>query len=166
VNTDNTNPTTETREIDMLKNIVLLSTMFIAAVSLNAASADEWIDQPLADGTYSESKLSYQTSTLELVIAASSDEEFNIHVQQGDTIVYAWTSNIAEPSLLLTEFHGHIKPSNGQPGKVMFYKVHKQGKGSGRMTAAFTGTHGWHLKNDSEKDIVIKLNLAGFYKEE
>jgi len=154
------------REIQMLKNIVLVTTMLIAAMTLNTVSAEEWIDLPLTDGTYSVGKLSYHSNTFEIPIAANSDDEFNIHVEQGDTIVYAWTSNITEASLLSTEFHGHIEPGIGQPGKVMFYKVHTDGKGSGRMTAAFTGTHGWYLKNDSENDIVITLNLAGFYRED
>ena len=34
---------------------------------------------------------------------------------------------------------------------------------SGVFTAPWTGIHGWYLKNDSAKDVVARLELAGFY---
>jgi len=34
---------------------------------------------------------------------------------------------------------------------------------SGVFTAPWDGIHGWYLKNDSPKDVVVKLELAGFY---
>ena len=34
---------------------------------------------------------------------------------------------------------------------------------SGAFTAPWDGIHGWYLKNDGPKDVVVKVELAGFY---
>jgi len=33
------------------------------------------------------------------------------------------------------------------------------------LTAPFSGIHGWYLNNQSTEDIVVVLNVAGFYSE-
>jgi hypothetical protein len=40
----------------------------------------------------------------------------------------------------------------------------KGGTESGTMTAAFDGNHGWYLKNDTDRAVVVRLTVAGFYQ--
>ena len=62
--------------------------------------------------------------------------------------------------MMLTEFHGHTKQVDGV-GDLMFYSKTGGSPQSGVFTAPWDGIHGWYLKNDSPKDVVVKL--AGFY---
>jgi len=48
-------------------------------------------------------------------------------------------------------------------GDLMFYSKTGGSPGSGVFTAPWDGIHGWYLKNDSPKDVVAILELAGFY---
>ena len=34
----------------------------------------------------------------------------------------------------------------------------------GALTAPFDGIHGWQFSNSSEKPVVVKLRIAGFYE--
>ncbi len=45
----------------------------------------------------------------------------------------------------------------------MFYSKTGGSPEAGVFTAPWDGIHGWYLKNDSGKDVVVKLELAGFY---
>jgi len=46
---------------------------------------------------------------------------------------------------------------------LMFYSKTGGSPESGVFTAPWDGIHGWYLKNDSPKDVVAILELAGFY---
>lgn len=67
--------------------------------------------------------------------------------------------------LLDVDFHGHTNRIGDEPNLLMYYKVHNDGQESGPLNAPFSGIHGWHLNNRSEEDIVLILNLSGFYSE-
>ena len=69
---------------------------------------------------------------------------------------------LSDPKLMLTEFHGHTEQVNGI-GDLMFYSKTGGTPESGVFTAPWDGIHGWYLKNDSPKDVVVTLELAGFY---
>lgn len=64
---------------------------------------------------------------------------------------------------MIVEFHGHTPQVDGV-GDLMFYSKTGGSPESGVFTAPWTGIHGWYLKNDSGKDIVATLELAGFYQ--
>ena len=63
---------------------------------------------------------------------------------------------------MVVEFHGHTKQVDGV-GDLMFYSKTGGSPQSGVFTAPWDGIHGWYLKNDSPKDVVVILELAGFY---
>ena len=64
--------------------------------------------------------------------------------------------------MMEVEFHGHTEQVDGA-GDLMFYAKTGGSPQSGTFTAPWDGIHGWYLKNDSTKDVVVKLELAGFY---
>lgn len=53
-----------------------------------------------------------------------------------------------------------------EPGTVMFCTKHKNGRESGSLRAPFEGVHGWYLNNESGQDIVVHLEVAGYFIEE
>lgn len=123
----------------------------------------DWVDIPLSENTYSDNSLPYNEGSYSIPVAAYSALEFKLGLTEGNSIVYHWEVDMAEPNLLSVEFHGHTEREEGQPGTVMFYKIHSNDEGSGTLIAPFTGIHGWYLNNQSDEDIVITLGVAGFY---
>ena len=127
----------------------------------------EWVDVPLSDNTWWEQGSgTWQEGDYEIPLAAGEALEYKVGMNEGAMIVYSWTVEMEDPSLLGVEFHGHTEPVAGAPGTVMFYKVHSEGRESGTLRAPFTGIHGWYLNNQSEQDIVVRLQVAGFYTEQ
>lgn len=128
-----------------------------------ATPAPEWIDVPLSAGTWWEQSSAYSTQVFEIPLAAGMALEHMLKMNAGDMIVYSWTVAMEDPALLSSEFHGHTERTGAAPGSVMFYKVHKDGKESGSLRAPFTGVHGWYLNNESAEDIVVRLQVAGYF---
>jgi hypothetical protein len=47
---------------------------------------------------------------------------------------------------------------------VATYKQSFGLKGQGALTAPFDGIQGWQFSNSSEKPVVVRLKIAGFYE--
>ena len=85
-------------------------------------------------------------------------------MQKGQGVVYNVTyEGLEHPGMMEVEFHGHTEKDASGAGDLMFYSKTGGSPESGVFTAPWDGIHGWYLKNDSPKDVVVKLELAGFY---
>lgn len=146
----------------MIKSFIAVLVLTLSSLSLVAQV--EWNDIPLTDGTFHDGAVPFKQADYEILVPAGAGPEFKLAMNAGDSIVYSWTSDIADPSLMDVEFHGHTDPVDGK-GDLMFYKVHNDGKESGKLTAPFTGIHGWWLNNRSDKDVMVKLTVAGFFED-
>lgn len=144
---------------------VLCLGLTVPAYAADAPPAPEWIDAPLSDNTWWEQKAEWKTETYEIPLAAGMQLEHMLRMNEGDMIVYHWTVAMDEPSKLTAEFHGHTERTGTAPGTVMFYSKHTNGKESGSLRAPFTGVHGWYLNNESAQDIVVRLEVAGYFSE-
>jgi len=71
---------------------------------------------------------------------------------------------IAAPDRLTSEFHGHTDRAPGTTGTLVFYRKATGGTENGSLVAPFDGTHGWYLKNDTDRPVVVRLTLSGFYE--
>lgn len=148
----------------MFRCIAAVLSFAVATISF---AQQEWVDVPLSEHTWWEQDSgSWLQGGYDIPLAAGEALEFKVGMTEGAMIVYNWTVEMADPSLLGVEFHGHTEPVDGQPGTVMYYKVHSDGRESGTLRAPFTGIHGWYLNNESEQDIVVKLQVAGYYTEQ
>ncbi|HWK53726.1 MAG TPA: hypothetical protein VNR18_05105 [Hyphomicrobiales bacterium] len=126
----------------------------------------EWVDVPLSAETWWEQgNAEFRQGEYAIDVPAGSALEYKLGLQEGAMITYSWTVAMDDPSLLGVEFHGHTEPVPDEPGTVMFYKVHQEGRESGALRAPFSGIHGWYLDNQSEQDVVVRLKVAGFYQE-
>ena len=131
-----------------------------ACVSLPVA----WIDVPLADHVYYETRPTYRTDQIEIPVPANSDLEYMLEMKQGYSVSYEWRStDISNPELLLAEFHGHTVRDSEAPGNVMFFKQGRGETSNGYLVAPFDGVHGWYFSNETDTAINITLSLSGFY---
>jgi hypothetical protein len=129
-----------------------------------ASSQVQWNEMPLADGVFREYSADYRTDEIEIPLEPLEELEYKLGLNEGDSIVYQWdASGLEKPELLYAEFHGHTPPVNNA-GDLMFYRKATGDTERGVLTAPFTGIHGWYLRNDTEKAIVVRLKVAGFYE--
>lgn len=124
----------------------------------------DWVTVPLTKNTYYESAREYSVEDFNILVLNQSALEFKLDINAGDVITYAWSVEMENPELLTIEFHGHTEREGDEQGTVMFYKTHKGNQEQGALVAPFSGIHGWYLKNDSDEDIRIQLQVSGFFE--
>ena len=138
----------------------------IAGLALGgiASSQVQWNEMPLADGVFREHSADYRSDVIEIPLEPLEELEYKLGLNEGDSIVYQWdAAGLEQPELLYAEFHGHTPPVDNA-GDLMFYRKATGDTERGVLTAPFTGIHGWYLRNDAEKAIVVRLKVAGFYE--
>ncbi len=122
-----------------------------------------WREHPLRDGVVSLQPAKWRTDVIDVSVPAGKGLEYKLTMKKGEGLVYHVSyGTLADPATMLTEFHGHTNQVDGV-GDLMFYSKTGGTPESGVFTAPWDGIHGWYLKNDSPKDVVVKLELAGFY---
>ena len=125
---------------------------------------DGWREYPLRDGVISIRPAKWRTDVVDVAVPAGKGLEYKLTMKKGETLVYNISyGTLADPKQMLSEFHGHTPQVNGV-GDLMFYSKADGSPQSGSFTAPWDGIHGWYLKNDSASDVVVKLELAGFYE--
>jgi hypothetical protein len=130
------------------------------------AAVPEWKEVPLEPGTYRQQTTAHRTDTVDIPVQPNGGEiEYMVKMRQGDSIVYSWRAvDIASPERLTSEFHGHTDRAPGTTGTLIFYRKANGATENGSLVAPFDGTHGWYLKNDTDRPVVVRLTLAGFYE--
>ena len=93
------------------------------------------------------------------------DLEYKLEMKAGDVVVYDIDyGELGHPGDMISEFHGHTEKNAEGIGDLMFYAKTAGADQSGALVAPFDGVHGWYLKNDGAHDVVVTLNLAGYYE--
>jgi hypothetical protein len=129
-----------------------------------ASSQVQWNELPLADGVFREYAADYRTDVIDIPLEAGEELEYKLGLNEGDSIVYQWDAvDLKDPEVLWAEFHGHTPPVNNV-GDLMFYRKAFGATERGVLVAPFSGIHGWYLRNDGDKAIVVRLKVAGFYE--
>jgi len=131
-----------------------------------AAGQPEWKEVPLKEGTYRQYQATHRSDTVDIPVRPNGGEiEYMVKMRQGDSLVYSWRAvEIAAPNRLTSEFHGHTDRAPGTTGTLIFYRKASGGSENGSLVAPFDGIHGWYLKNDTDRPVVVRLTLAGFYE--
>jgi len=129
-----------------------------------ASSQVQWNELPLADGVFREYAADYRTDVIDIPLAVGEELEYKLGLNKGDSIVYQWDAvDLKDREVLWSEFHGHTPPVNNV-GDLMFYRKAFGATERGVLVAPFSGIHGWYLRNDGDKAIVVRLKVAGFYE--
>jgi hypothetical protein len=156
--------------VTMIRTLVAVSivcmTSFVTAQSKPAIpqAVNGWREYPLRDGVIAIEKQKWRTDSVDVPVPVGKGLEYKLTMKKGQTVVYNITfPSLADPSKVISEFHGHTEQVNGV-GDLMFYAKTGAASQSGSFTAPWDGIHGWYLKNDTAAGIVVKLELAGFYE--
>jgi len=127
------------------------------------AAVNGWREYPLRDGVVSIQPAKWRTDTVRVPVPPGKGLEYKLTMKKGEGLVYNISYGaLANPALMVTEFHGHTTQVDGV-GDLMFYSKTDATPQSGVFTAPWDGIHGWYLKNDSPTDVTVTLELAGFY---
>ena len=127
------------------------------------AAVNGWREYPLRDGVISIQPAKWRTDKVLVPVASGKGLEYKLTMKKGEGLVYNISYGaLSDPKLMVVEFHGHTEQVDGV-GDLMFYSKTGGVPESGVFTAPWDGIHGWYLKNNSPKDVVAILDLAGFY---
>jgi hypothetical protein len=146
----------------VLSSLVLFLTAATAAQQVPPV-VKGWREYPLREGVISIQPAKWRTDKVLVPVKAGTGLEYKLTMKKGEGLVYNISYGaLSDPKLMVVEFHGHTPQVNGV-GDLMFYSKTGGTPESGVFTAPWDGIHGWYLKNDSPKDVVAILELAGFY---
>jgi hypothetical protein len=124
-----------------------------------------WREYPLRNGVVSIQPARWRTDTIDIPVPAKDELEYKLSMKKGEGIVYAISyGDLEHPGMMVSEFHGHTEKGADGNGDLMFYSKTGGTAENGVFNAPWDGIHGWYLKNDSDKDVVVKLEVAGFYQ--
>lgn len=90
-------------------------------------------------------------------LAPGEGIEVKLGMQEGQTARFEWTANGA---VLNYDTHG-----DGGGQNVSYEQGRGMPEQAGRLTAAFTGNHGWFWRNRTEAPVTVTLRTAGDYAE-
>jgi hypothetical protein len=133
---------------------------------------DETVVDPASEAAARarEYDLPFRTDVVEIPLgdflagADKSELEYKVRMQKDATLIYSWeVVGTAEPRDFRYDQHGHTTPAPGQPMTVATYKQAFGLRQQGALTAPFDGIQGWQFSNSSEKPVVVRLRLSGFY---
>ncbi len=82
--------------------------------------------------------------------------EVKLVMDEGAVAEYEWSAN---GSVLNYDTH-----ANGSGQKISYEQGRAVPGQAGKLTAAFTGNHGWFWRNRTEEDVVVTLRTRGDYK--
>lgn len=125
-----------------------------------------WREYPLADGVIKVQPARWKSETIDIPVPGNGGElEYKLQMKKGDGLVYSISyGDLEHPGLMISEFHGHTPKDTDGVGDLMFYSKAAGATQNGNFSAPWDGIHGWYLKNDSKKDVTVKLEVAGFYE--
>jgi len=99
----------------------------------------------------------FKMDSVQLVLDPYQYVEYKYRLEQGATMLYAWTAS----SMPLYDFHAD-PDGDPKPDPVSFDNESKS-RASGAFTAPFSGIHGWYWENPGGTPLTISLTTAGFY---
>ncbi len=137
-----------------------------AAAPAVPEAVNGWREYPLRDGVIKIQPAKWKSETIDIPVPANGGElEYKLGMKQGDGIVYSISYGALDhPGMMVVEFHGHTEKGADGAGDLMYYSKTGGAPENGSFQAPWDGIHGWYLKNDSAKDVVVKLEIAGFYE--
>jgi hypothetical protein len=95
----------------------------------------------------------------------NSELEYKVRMKKDATLIYAWeVVGAADGRDFHFDQHGHTTPKPGEEMSVATYRQAFGLKQQGALTAPFDGIQGWQFSNSSERPVVVRLRLAGFYE--
>lgn len=100
----------------------------------------------------------FKTEQVTIELASLEEVEFKARMNEGDTLLYSWAVDLP----LYVDLHG--EPDNYPAAEAVRYEE-ADGVTSrhGRITAPFSGHHGWYWLNTNDVAVTVRLKVSGFY---
>ena len=95
---------------------------------------------------------------IEVALAPNGEVEYKATLGEGEFMSYTWDAAGAK---VMYDFHG--EPAAGPAGAFQSFQKGTASTAGGSLRAPFAGTHGWWWKNPTQRGVVIKLRVSGFY---
>lgn len=135
------------------------------------APAETKVDTNSSSGPLArEYETGFRTDTIEIPLtdflggAKGSELEYKVRMKKDATLIYEWEVIGAERNDdFHYDFHGHTTPPKGEAMTVASYKQDYGLRAQGALVAPFDGIQGWQFSNSSEKPVVVRLKIGGFY---
>ena len=135
------------------------------------APEDQRVEAAAGAARAREYDVAFRTDVVEIPLgdflagADKSELEYKVRMTKDATLIFAWeVIGTSEPRDFHFDQHGHTTPAPGQPMAVSTWRQAFGLKQQGALTAPFDGIQGWQFSNSSEKPVVVRLRLAGFYE--
>lgn len=112
------------------------------------------------------SQSAFRSDVVEIPLQRLGAElEYKVRIGAGGSLTYSWIAEgLQDPGSLYYDFHGESRDGpQGQP-VVEEYRQRNGDHDAGVLIPSLTGVHGWFFQNVSEKPVVIRLRLSGFYE--
>ena len=115
---------------------------------------------PVQEGPVGQYPAEFKLDVFEVTLQPYEYVEYKYHLEQGATMLYAWTANAP----VIHDLHGERAggATDGGPAEESFDKQDRR-QASGSFTAPFAGIHGWYWENPGSEIISIRLTSSGFY---
>lgn len=127
------------------------------------------IAAPAGRGTIASTTATpFRTDTIDIPLTRGdnpdgSELEYKVGMKDGDTLTYAWEVVDPPPAdQFYYDFHSQSDPD--PKVRVLSHKAATAISESGALSAPFNGIHGWYFQNQSDKKVIVRLRLAGFYR--
>jgi len=94
----------------------------------------------------------------------ANEIEYKVRMPKDATLVYSWT---VEPEILPDELYYDFHSHTLEDREAMTVASHGDDTATaanGALVAPFDGVHGWYFQNQSGDQVVIRLQLSGFYE--
>lgn len=109
----------------------------------------------------------YRSDVIEIPLVAKGDKagrselEYKVRMTTGDTIVYSWIAEGAPDGEFFFDLHAETA---GPDVKVVEFRQETASRSNGSLVAPLDAVHGWYWQNNSDKPVVVKLRLSGYYE--
>ncbi|WP_068878297.1 MULTISPECIES: hypothetical protein [unclassified Phenylobacterium] len=134
------------------------------------APEDQKVDTSQGAARAREYDVAFRSDVIEIPLgdfmagADKSELEYKVRMKKDATLIYAWeVVGTSEPRDFHFDQHGHTTPKPGEAMSVATYRQAFGLKQQGALTAPFDGIQGWQFSNSSDKPVVVRLRLSGFY---
>lgn len=143
--------------VDPLGTGGVLGLTAIAGPETASAVAGGTALEPVRPGANTAQTIPLKEDRRSFVLAPREGVEYKYRMEQGASLVYAWTAT----GPVGFDFHG--EPRGAAEGYAESYQMGEGTSASGSFFAPTAGIHGWFWENTTTQPVTVTLTSTGFY---
>jgi hypothetical protein len=132
----------------------------LTAIASSSSDSQEPLPEaeaPVQLGPLALHNSGYKVDDVELALGPYEYIEYKYTLEKGASMLYSWTAS----SSLIHDMHGESEISGN--GSAVSFEKRDRDRGTGALTAPFSGIHGWYWENPTGDKVTIRIRSAGFY---